>query len=832
MMNIHRALRSSTLGILVLAIGASACAGVDDVPDTPPSHEPIATSSQALALDAHVYWEKTVHEIDALATAEKVAGYRPISVSVYGESVWSMNYAASFVKRGGPDWRLAKGIGHAAFQTAFNEMAEQSYKPTMFSFDGSATDPMWVAVFEKTQGSIPLTRQGLVSGDSSNSTTIQHWLVKAREQDLIPVAFSSYGPSDAPRYSIVLEPNPSRKSWAIGTHSTSNDKWNGFGLSETFSSHVARYNAQASGSNRPSILSRHAGGTRYSTLYRGDSVGDWTMLNGLTSSQLATEVATQKVLGRVPISLEGTFTSMALRYDVVFAESDVPLTRSFQAKGSGAAIDQAIPAIDDLMKVYMGRNDVRHAALAVLDKERLVYARGYTHAEPGYPVVDSTTRFRLASVGKLVTAMEIMYLVDRGMLELDEKVQDILGLTTWEGKAPPAEFATILVRDLLVHDFPSLTMGGVKRCLRGEVDASDSAARVLEKSLPLGKLDAVRYTLAQADLIAPTENARCYSNLGYVLLGMVVEKRTARTFSDALARHLFTPLSITSFATASSAPPWGAPFNEALYRSAYLKVTESINVEGTPLAPTPYGGWNFTIGEASGGVHRDARRHGAPLGDAEHGHVEPDLQERERPEFRRVDGHAARHEQLRLRGHVGHRFLQGRAPRWSSIERGVPTGRDLVRPLLRAERPLELAASRGRLVSDLGRARYRARGRQPRCPSRPLSGVRDAVALKIARSRGRAVATCSPRGARRSGPRDVLRPCGCARRLVCACSTRAWGQPSRVLALDHRAVRSERSAEPAPRSSEIAARSRRCASAVAASPTPRSTSCATRPAAE
>ena len=91
--------------------------------------------------------------------------------------------------------------------------------------------------------------------------------------------------------------------------------------------------------------------------------------------------------------------------------NETPVTRTVRRTGSPgvAAIDQAVI---DLMKA----SNIRGAALAIVDGTRLVYARGYSWAEPDYPPVQPTTCFRLASVSKLVAALGIHQLVAEGLL--------------------------------------------------------------------------------------------------------------------------------------------------------------------------------------------------------------------------------------------------------------------------------------------------------------------------------------------------------------------------------------------------------------------------------
>jgi CubicO group peptidase (beta-lactamase class C family) len=110
------------------------------------------------------------------------------------------------------------------------------------------------------------------------------------------------------------------------------------------------------------------------------------------------------------------------------------------------------PAVDQVMLDTLQASNVRGASLAVTRNTRLVFAKGYTWAEPGYPVVLPTTVFRIASVSKTFAGVAAHQLIDAGRLRLTDTVQSILGLTTPSGGLPPDPgFASITVEDLLLH---------------------------------------------------------------------------------------------------------------------------------------------------------------------------------------------------------------------------------------------------------------------------------------------------------------------------------------------------------------------------------------------
>ena len=88
-----------------------------------------------------------------------------------------------------------------------------------------------------------------------------------------------------------------------------------------------------------------------------------------------------------------------------------------------------LAAYDALMTDFLAKHKPPGAALAVSYHGRLVYARGFGHAdvEKQQPVQPDSL-FRIASVSKPFTAAAVMHLVEHGKLKLEDRVFPILKL--------------------------------------------------------------------------------------------------------------------------------------------------------------------------------------------------------------------------------------------------------------------------------------------------------------------------------------------------------------------------------------------------------------------
>jgi len=113
-----------------------------------------------------------------------------------------------------------------------------------------------------------------------------------------------------------------------------------------------------------------------------------------------------------------------------------------------------LAAYDDPMTAFLREHDPPGAALAVTYLGRLVYARGFGHAdlEEREPVRPASL-FRIASLSKPVTAAAVMHLVEQGKLRLDDRVFPILNLPPQLGRRSRFDprWHDITVRHCLQH---------------------------------------------------------------------------------------------------------------------------------------------------------------------------------------------------------------------------------------------------------------------------------------------------------------------------------------------------------------------------------------------
>jgi CubicO group peptidase (beta-lactamase class C family) len=170
------------------------------------------------------------------------------------------------------------------------------------------------------------------------------------------------------------------------------------------------------------------------------------------------------------------------------------------------------------------------AAVLIVKDGRVVFEHGYgvmdLRTRRG---IDARTNFRLASVTKQFTAAAVMLLVRDGNLRYEDSLT---------GSFPdfPEYGQAITIRHLLNHtsglpDYEDLMPPADSTLPMEQVQIKDAGVLELLKRQDSGKF------------VPGAQWA--YSNSGYVLLGLVVEKASGRPFAEFLRDRIFAPLKMT-----------------------------------------------------------------------------------------------------------------------------------------------------------------------------------------------------------------------------------------------------------------------------------------------
>ena len=170
-------------------------------------------------------------------------------------------------------------------------------------------------------------------------------------------------------------------------------------------------------------------------------------------------------------------------------------------------------------------------ALAVVTEDRVVHVRGFGEADASGRAVTGDTPFVTGSSGKAFTALAVMQLVDAGKVDLDAPVRRYVPELRI---ADRADMDRISVRHLLQH-----TSGF----------ASEAGGPLLRSAADGSSLDAIAEVRDEM-LVSRPGRVWHYSNVNYVLAGLVVERASGEPFARYMSRHVFAPLGMRRTFTA------------------------------------------------------------------------------------------------------------------------------------------------------------------------------------------------------------------------------------------------------------------------------------------
>jgi CubicO group peptidase (beta-lactamase class C family) len=182
-----------------------------------------------------------------------------------------------------------------------------------------------------------------------------------------------------------------------------------------------------------------------------------------------------------------------------------------------------VARVDRIVTTALARTGTPSATVAIVRGGRMVYAHGWGKASETLPAT-AAVPYQIASISKQFTAAAMLLLQRDGKLNLDDHVSRYLsGITGGD---------TITLRELLSH-----TAG-----LQDYWPQDYSFAAMSRPVTPQAIVD--RWARKPLDFAPGTQWQ--YSNTGYVVAGLIVEKVAGEPLLAFLQQRLFKPLGITA----------------------------------------------------------------------------------------------------------------------------------------------------------------------------------------------------------------------------------------------------------------------------------------------
>jgi CubicO group peptidase (beta-lactamase class C family) len=211
--------------------------------------------------------------------------------------------------------------------------------------------------------------------------------------------------------------------------------------------------------------------------------------------------------------------------------------------GSGPVVPELAP-LESAMTNFLVAHNFEAGTLALMKDSKLVFRQGYGWRDNNFTkVIHPDNLFRLASVSKMLTASSIYKLVAAGKITTSTKIYDYLGIQPWGGALGDSRITNITVQHLLDH------AGGWNQYNYNP--PFDPVFRTVQISTnmglnyPAGPTNVISWMFSKPLDFAPgTSNVYC--NLGYLILGRVIEKASGKTYMDYIQQDLLGNAGLTN----------------------------------------------------------------------------------------------------------------------------------------------------------------------------------------------------------------------------------------------------------------------------------------------
>jgi D-alanyl-D-alanine carboxypeptidase len=170
-------------------------------------------------------------------------------------------------------------------------------------------------------------------------------------------------------------------------------------------------------------------------------------------------------------------------------------------------------------------------SLLIVRNNQIKYSKGFGWADEPKKIASSPeTVYHWFSITKVVTAMCILQLEEKGKLKLEDQV--IQYLPFFKVKYPSTTSKTITILDLLNHSsgLPNPQFD-LFRWIHYEGEPAKNQTEMIKKVFP-------KYS----KLIFEPGNHSEYSNIGYMILGAIIEEVTGQTYEDYVRQNILIPL--------------------------------------------------------------------------------------------------------------------------------------------------------------------------------------------------------------------------------------------------------------------------------------------------
>lgn len=286
--------------------------------------------------------------------------------------------------------------------------------------------------------------------------------------------------------------------------------------------------------------------------------------------------------------------SIGIPLIVLLMSTNFPITQKSSKTDNFITADQQI-------RNFMSDWNINGGEVAITKDGKMIYNKGFGYSDLGKTKpAQSDDLYRIASVSKPITSIGIMKLIEDGRISLNDKVFGkgmILDQSYYLKAISDKRIYDITIEQLLEH-----TAGWDRNVPCDGYSHSDPVFFPLHVTSSLGELNPVgdsaliKFLLKKRLNNSPGTNY-AYSNVGYLVLGKVIEKISGMSYEKYIETAVLKPAGIKNIYLGKNLLEY-KKYREAEYSST--STTLSCYGDGKKV-PWQYGGFNIEAMNAHGG---------------------------------------------------------------------------------------------------------------------------------------------------------------------------------------------------------------------------------------
>lgn len=194
-----------------------------------------------------------------------------------------------------------------------------------------------------------------------------------------------------------------------------------------------------------------------------------------------------------------------------------------------------VTELDSYLEKLVASGSPSGLSMVIVTNDSIVYSKGFGWADrPRKIKATPQTVYHWWSITKIPTAIAILQLQEQGKLQLEDPVSKYLPF--FKVNYPSNKDSVITIRHLLNHSSGIPDASGLKlaKWIHHDTEPALNQTALIEKLFP-------DYSTLQFE--PGTDTA--YTNIGYMLLGAVIEKVSHQNYRDYVKQNILVPLEMT-----------------------------------------------------------------------------------------------------------------------------------------------------------------------------------------------------------------------------------------------------------------------------------------------